>query len=99
VRVAASAHELNCGTISGSSAHSKFASSSLLEKTNTASASGPIWSAGPDSIVVSGATWSSIVHSHSAGTGSASRCCTSPCTANVCGPAIWPLAAKSCASV
>jgi hypothetical protein len=93
------AHWLHCGTGPGSSAHSNSASSSLLEKTNVAGVSSGISAGGPDSIAVSGAVSSSIVHCHSAAIGSASRCCVSPCTAKVCWPATEPLPAATCASV
>jgi hypothetical protein len=53
--------------------HSKLASGSLLEKTNTAGSLSAISAAGPDSIVVVGAVWSSTVHVHSAGVGSTRR--------------------------
>jgi hypothetical protein len=73
----------------------------LLEKTNRAggSASMTISDGGPDSIVVSGGVSSSILHSQTAGTGSASRFCTRPCTSKVWVPATAPLAAATWASV
>src|ERR687895_349980 len=50
-------------------------------------------------MVVVGAAKSSIVQIHSAAIGSASMCGTSACTANVCSPAMRPLASKSSSSV
>src|SRR5918992_1712162 len=93
------AQELYTGTPIGSTAHSKLASSSLLSKANVAGVSRTSSAGGNAAMVVVGAAKSSIVQVHSAAIGSASRCCTSACTWNVCSPEIWPLAAKSCSSV
>jgi hypothetical protein len=84
---------------SPSSEHSNTASGSLLEKPNTASVSTGNSAAGLRAISVSGAVWSSIVHSHSAGTGSTSRCCTRAWTRSECSPAREPVAARSWVSV
>src|ERR687896_571145 len=64
-----------------------------------AGVSGGSGSGGPETMVVSGASWSSIVQAQSTAIGSASRCCTSAWTAKVCSPAMAPFASKSCCSV
>src|SRR5918999_1694223 len=92
------AHSLQTATGTGSSAHSKLTPGSGLDSRKIDAASALTSAGGPDRIDVSGAVTSSIVHSHTAGTGSASRCSLSAVTSNVCGPAAVPVASARSAS-
>jgi hypothetical protein len=92
------AHELHSGPPIGSSAHSKLTPGSGLVKRNSDGTSALISAGGADRIDVLGAMTSSIVHCHSAPSGSASRCSLSAVTVNVCGPPAVPVASARSAS-
>src|ERR687895_292200 len=92
------AHSLHSGPPIGSSAHSKLTPISGLAKRKTDATSVLTSAGGPDAIEVSGAVSSSTDHSHSAGTGSASRCSLSAVTVRLCGPPAQPVASARSAS-
>jgi hypothetical protein len=77
----APAQSVNSGSLS--SLHSKVASDSLLVKLNAAGVPSPILAGGLAAIVVSGAVWSSTVHSHVAAVVATSSCFWTAVTSKV----------------